>query len=88
MWKPSPRKALLLIAVMLLALGAVIAAPATTPARADVTMPSWWNTHDCDTGNYPGSMALGASFWGVKVCGPGPLQGGSDHLVHFYVGRV
>jgi hypothetical protein len=33
--------------------------------------------------HYPGSSALGASFNGVKACDPGPVQGGSDHIVSF-----
>jgi hypothetical protein len=56
------------------------------PASADVGAPSWWNGTACDTANYPGSYALGAAFNGVKACGPGPNQGGTDHLVRFYSG--
>jgi hypothetical protein len=57
------------------------------PASADVGAPSWWNGTACDTANYPGSYALGAAFNGVKACGPGPNQGGTDHLVRFYGGK-
>jgi hypothetical protein len=47
--------------------------------------PSWWSG-SCDVGNHPGSHPLGASYNGVVACGPGPTQGGYDHLVHFYSG--
>jgi hypothetical protein len=47
--------------------------------------PSWWSGN-CDVNNHPGSYLLGASYNGVQACGPGPLQGGYDHLVHFYSG--
>lgn len=50
--------------------------------------PSWWNG-SCDgasSGRYPGSRPNGAVFDGLVSCGPGPNQGGSDHLVHFFPG--
>jgi hypothetical protein len=46
-------------------------------------MPPWWHGKQCDTGNYPGSHPLGAVFFGLVACGPGPTQGGSDHPVRF-----
>ena len=49
-------------------------------------MPPWWNGQQCDTGNYPGSYPLGASWDGLTACGPGPLQGGTDHTTHFFSG--
>ena len=45
--------------------------------------PAWWSG-DCDVNSNPGSYALGTSFNGVKACGPGPTQGGTDHLVRFF----
>ena len=54
-----------------------------TPAHADAPAPFWWNGTTCDTAHYQGSYPLGASFNGVQACGPGPNQGGSDHLVNF-----
>lgn len=43
----------------------------------------------CDgaaAGAYPGSKPNGAVFDGLVSCGPGPNQGGSDHLVDFFPG--
>jgi len=54
-------------------------------AHADTPLPSWWSGN-CDANNNSGSVPLGASYNGVEACGPGPTQGGSDHLVHFYTG--
>jgi FG-GAP-like repeat/CHAP domain len=73
---------LLLLALLLSGLTAVGA----RPASAGTSAPSWWHGTTCDTYNYPGSYALGASFDGVQACGPGPTQGGTDHLVNFGVG--
>jgi hypothetical protein len=68
-----------------LMLAGIVGLPAS--AGASVSAPSWWGGTTCDTGNYSGSYALGASYNGVIACGPGPAhQGGSDHLVHFYSG--
>jgi len=47
----------------------------------DLPFPSWWNG-DCDVNNFPGSYPLGASYNGVKACGP--LN--SYHEVDFGVG--
>jgi hypothetical protein len=50
--------------------------------------PSWWHGV-CDgasTGDYPGSKRNGADFDGLVSCGPGPNQGGYDHLVQFFPG--
>ncbi|MDA8038413.1 MAG: hypothetical protein M0Z69_04500 [Actinomycetota bacterium] len=50
--------------------------------------PGWWNGA-CDggpSGAYPGSMPNGAVFDGLPSCGPGPNQGGADHLVRFFAG--
>jgi hypothetical protein len=58
----------------------------SSPAAATASAPAWWNGTVCDTGNYPGSSALAASYNGVQACGPGPMQGGSDHIVRFYTG--
>lgn len=53
-----------------------------------LSRPGWWGG-PCDgssTGDYPGSRSNGAVFDGLVSCGPGPNQGGSDHLVHFFPG--
>ena len=60
--------------------------PAQILARRTVTTPSWWKGGSCDPGNYPGSYPLGAQWHGLVACGPGPTQGGSDHLVAFFPG--
>lgn len=60
--------------------------PASFSAKRIVTAPSWWKGGDCDSGNYPGSHPLGAVWHGLVTCGPGPTQGGSDHLVNFFPG--
>jgi len=61
----------------------LVAAPAQ--AAASTPTPPWWNGV-CDVGNNPGSHPIGASYNGVQACGPGPTQGGTDHLVRFYPG--
>jgi hypothetical protein len=43
--------------------------------------PDWWSG-DCDKNNFPGSYPLGASYRGVKACGPT----GTFHLVIFETG--
>ncbi len=64
----------------------VIYTPAGVPLWASKRpSPSWWSGN-CDVNNHPGSYPLGASYNGVQACGPGPLQGGYDYLVHFYSG--
>jgi hypothetical protein len=71
--------------VALLAAVAFVALP-TAPAHADASTPSWWSG-DCDVNNNPNSYALGASYNGVKACGPRPLfTSQDDYLVHFYSG--
>ncbi len=55
-------------------------------ARRTVTSPGWWKGGSCDQANYPGSHPLGAVWHGLVACGPGPTQGGSDHLVSFFPG--
>jgi hypothetical protein len=48
--------------------------------------PSWWSG-SCDSGNYAGAHALGASFRGVEVCGPRPgADGAPNRLVRFFPG--
>ena len=73
--------AAMLVASLLVAGTALSAAS----ARATTGTPPWWSG-TCDVNNDPGSYALGASFDGVQACGPGPTQGGSDHLVRFFSG--
>ena len=60
--------------------------PAHLSARRTVTTPGWWKGGTCDPVNYPGSHPLGAVWHGLVACGPGPTQGGSDHLVSFFPG--
>lgn len=82
----APRAILLALAVLLVS-GVLSVAGPLKVASADVGAPSWWNGKTCDTNNYPGSYALGASYNGVQACGPGTYnQGGTDTLVHFYSG--
>src|ERR1700691_3925310 len=54
-------------------------------SQAATPSPAWWSGN-CDINNHPGSHPLGASYNGVEACGTGQLQGGSDHLVHFFSG--
>ena len=61
-----------------------VAAPPVGPHR--VGTPAWWQGETCDQANAPGSYATGASWDGLVACGPGPTQGGSDHLVDFFPG--
>lgn len=80
-----------LVLVVIAALSIVGLAP--TPAAHATSSPSWWNG-TCDVNNHSGSYQLPgdstygqpAQFSGVQACGPGPMQGGSDYLVHFYSG--
>jgi CHAP domain len=72
----------LLFALLFALLTAGLVTVGAKPAQADVSAPSWWSG-DCDVNNHSGSSALGAFYNGVKACGPGPTQGGTDHLVHF-----
>ena len=55
-------------------------------ARRTVTTPLWWKGGTCDPANYPGSHPLGAVWHGLVACGPGPTQGGSDHVISFFPG--
>jgi hypothetical protein len=47
--------------------------------------PAWWRG-GCDLGNNPAAYRLAAVFDGLQACGPGPTQGGTDQLVHFFPG--
>ncbi len=90
--------AVLLMVVPLGPLSAVAAATSKHPAhgllvgrdgvtaRRSVGTPGWWKGGPCDPTNYPGSHPLGASWHGLVACGPGPTQGGQDHLVTFFPG--
>jgi hypothetical protein len=67
-----------------------VAATADPYVTADGTLlpPPWWHG-PCDgaaNGGYPGSYPLGASWDGLVACGPGPNEGGADHLVSFSPG--
>ncbi|MGO9963946.1 MAG: CHAP domain-containing protein [Acidimicrobiales bacterium] len=61
-------------------------APAKSAAPRSVESPTWWKGGICDPENAPGSESLGASWHGLVACGPGPTQGGSDHVVYFFPG--
>ena len=61
-------------------------APASFAAVRSIQYPNWWQGGTCDPGNDPGSESLGASWHGLVACGPGPTQGGSDHVVSFFPG--
>ena len=61
-------------------------APAKVAAARSVESPNWWKGGTCDPRNVPGSESLGASWHGLVACGPGPTQGGSDHVVYFFPG--
>jgi len=47
----------------------------------DLPAPSWWSG-ECNVNNHPGSYAMGASYRGVKACGPKS----TSVLVNFGVG--
>lgn len=66
--------------------------PAYTPQRTapygNLASPAWWNGA-CDgssAGTYPSSRPIGSSWHGLTPCGPGPNEGGSDHVVRFFPG--
>jgi len=61
-------------------------APAEFAAARSITSPNWWKGGICDGANAPGSESLGASWRGLVACGPGPTQGGTDHVVSFFPG--
>lgn len=50
-------------------------------SATELPSPAWWNGV-CDVNNFPGSSPLGASYRGVKTCGP--LN--TNHLVNFGAG--
>src|SRR5271157_4148256 len=70
--------------------GAGVAQARVTPQVAAgphaVSTPAWWRGGTCDPENAPGSHPLGASWDGLVACGPGPTQGGTDHLVDYFPG--
>jgi hypothetical protein len=86
-WPWLRLRASLLVLTMIAGVPAVslVTSVATATPAAAVSDPSWWNGN-CDANNHPGSYALGASYNGVKACGPGPFQGGYDYAVRFYSG--
>jgi hypothetical protein len=55
-------------------------ASASLASPDKIGTPTWWKGGTCDPANYRGSQGLGASWDGLVACGPGPTQGGSDHL--------
>jgi hypothetical protein len=64
----------------------VPAPPAPAPAPGALATPSGWSG-PCDSGNYTGARALGASYRGVDVCGPRPgADGAPNRLVRFFPG--
>ncbi len=76
--------------IWFLALAVAAACVAMPRADAALPTPSWWNG-TCDANHWnkaaasqgwkgAGAHALGASFRGVAVCGPGPTQGGAPDV--------
>jgi len=61
-------------------------APAKAAGARSIGSPDWWQGGTCDPGDAPGSRSLGASWRGLVACGPGPTQGGTDHIVSFFPG--
>jgi hypothetical protein len=65
--------------------------PAPQAVQTNLPAPAWWNG-DCDTVNYqvrnPGHPAypLGASYLGMKACGPRFFDYRVDTLIGFYPG--
>jgi hypothetical protein len=60
--------------------------PAPPNDGSTLPAPSWWSG-SCDSGNYAGAHALGASYRGVDVCGPRPgADGAPNRLVRFFPG--
>ena len=55
-------------------------------AEPNVSRPAGGRAGRAIRPTYPGSHPLGASWHGLVACGPGPTQGGSDHLVSFFPG--
>src|SRR3954447_22023865 len=76
---------------VVVASGAIVASACLPPAPPGddsnpLPAPSWWSG-SCDSGNYAGAHALGASFRGVEVCGPRPgADGAPNRLVRFFPG--
>jgi hypothetical protein len=65
---------------------AIVASACLPPPPPSVSSPTWWSG-SCDSGNYPGAHALGASYRGVEVCGPRPgADGAPNRLVRFFPG--
>ncbi len=75
----------ILIILIVSVVGIALVHFTAAPVYAGAPSPSWWSG-DCDVNNHPGSHPLGASFNGVKACGPGPLQGGADRWEYFFKG--
>jgi len=77
------------VVVAALAIALTACLPPTPPpidTSTPVPAPSWWSGA-CDSGNYTGAHALGASYRGVEVCGPRPgADGAPNRLVNFFPG--
>jgi hypothetical protein len=73
--------------VAMVAISVSACLPPAPPASGDpLPAPSWWSGA-CDSGNYAGAHALGASYRGVDVCGPRPgADGAPNRLVRFFPG--
>lgn len=52
-----------------------------------ISVPPWWSG-DCNVGYHPGSFALGATFMGLKACGPLPRLGYGNQGVDFGPGGL
>jgi hypothetical protein len=72
------------VAAVAISVSACLPAP---PAPGDpLPTPSWWSG-SCDSGNYLGAHALGASYRGVDVCGPRPgADAATNRPVQFFSG--
>ncbi len=84
------RRRSLRIGVVVASIAIVASACLPPPPPGDdsnpLPAPSWW-TGSCDSGNYAGAHALGASFRNVEVCGPRPgADGAPNRLVRFFPG--
>ncbi len=87
----SWRRASLGAVVVLVLLSGFLLGTAPQSSSADVGAPSWWNG-DCDANNWnaaaagmgwtgAGAHPLGASYLGVKVCGPRPGGDGAPNVL-------
>jgi hypothetical protein len=87
---PDPNTPSTSLASLKAAPAAAPALPAPQSVTANLPTPTWWNG-DCDTVNYQAkngrpAYALGASYLGMKACGPRFSDYPVDTLVGFFYG--